>query len=46
MRLSTLLLGLLVLALSGCLSEINKPITPNDRWSETAQILNTPASPD
>lgn len=42
LRLIALLLGLSVLG--GCLSEINKPIRPGDRWAERAGAIdNVPA---
>ncbi|MEF2073287.1 hypothetical protein [Consotaella aegiceratis] len=33
-------LAILALALSSCLSEINKPIRPNDPWLKNADMMD------
>ena len=43
LRLIALLAGLALL--SGCLSEINKPITPGDRWKERAIAIDAVPAP-
>lgn len=42
-RLFALLLGLCTLG--GCLSEINKPIRPGDRWPDRAAAIDTVPAP-
>ena len=42
-------LGLIFLAalmLGGCLSEVNKPIRPNDPWREKAEATSNPMGVD
>lgn len=43
LRLVALFIGLSVLG--GCLSEINKPIRPGDRWPDRANSIDTVPAP-